>query len=114
MLRRSQRLRPQDVPLLELEGKTIDLERRLIRIGRQEQPLSHFEVQILRSLARAQGEAVSRAELLREIWGESPLPNSRTVDYHVVNIRRKLERDPANPTILMTAHGVGYLLRRPT
>lgn len=111
MLRRSQRLRPQETSVFTAGDRRVDLEAHAITIGRQELPLTHYEVQILRLLLRAAGEPVSRAELLREIWGESFDPGSRTVDFHVANLRRKLERNAERPQHLLTAHGLGYALR---
>lgn len=50
----------------------------------------------------------SRSELLNEAWGYDNYPSSRTVDNHVLRLRRKLERDPANPVHFRTVHGTGY------
>ena len=50
----------------------------------------------------------SRSELLNEAWGYENYPTSRTVDTHVLRLRQKLERDPANPVHFRTVHGTGY------
>jgi len=50
----------------------------------------------------------SRGELLKEAWGYENYPSTRTVDNHVLKLRRKLERDPARPVHFRTVHGVGY------
>jgi DNA-binding response OmpR family regulator len=52
--------------------------------------------------------AISRDELLNEVWGYESYPSSRTVDNHVLRLRQKLENDPANPEHLVTIHGLGY------
>ena len=75
-------------------GRTVDLTRK--------------EFQLLRLLASRSGQAVSREELLDEIWGEENYPTTRTVDSHVANLRAKLESDPRNPRHLITVHGIGY------
>ncbi|MGE0859878.1 MAG: helix-turn-helix domain-containing protein, partial [Gammaproteobacteria bacterium] len=58
--------------------------------------------------------AVSRDELLHKVWGYGNAPDleTRTVDIHVAKLRRKLERDPAAPRVLLTVRGAGYRLVR--
>jgi DNA-binding response OmpR family regulator len=53
---------------------------------------------------------VSREEFLREVWGYDRLPDTRTVDFHVVRLRRKIETDPENPRWLKTVRGAGFVL----
>jgi DNA-binding response OmpR family regulator len=52
--------------------------------------------------------AISRDELLNEVWGYENYPCTRTVDNHILRLRQKLENDPANPEHLVTIHGMGY------
>ena len=52
--------------------------------------------------------AISRDELLNEVWGCENYPCTRTVDSHILRLRQKLENDPANPEHLATIHGMGY------
>ena len=54
------------------------------------------------------GRAISRDELLNEVWGYENYPCTRTVDNHILKLRPKLENDPANPALLVTMHGLGY------
>jgi DNA-binding response OmpR family regulator len=68
---------------------------------------------ILRVFARRPGEVVSRDVLLDEAWGEDDYPNTRTVDNHLVKLRRALEDEPDKPRWLITIHGVGYKLDVP-
>ena len=51
---------------------------------------------------------MSRAELLDRVWGYDRFPTTRTVDYHVLALRKKVERDAAEPRHLITVHRVGY------
>ena len=67
---------------------------------------------LLLSLIRREGRVATRVELLREVWGYGPLVLSRTVDSHVVALRRALEKDPANPRHLITVFKVGYRFER--
>ena len=70
--------------------------------------LSGKELHLLRYFIEHQGAAISRTELLEAVWGYSTAPFTRTVDVHVANLRRKLEDDPARPSMILTVHGLGY------
>ena len=72
--------------------------------------LSVTEYRLLEALAAAKGHTVSRDELLRRVWGMSA-GDTRTLDVHVFRLRRKIEDDPENPTLLHTVRGRGYRLR---
>src|SRR5687767_7850211 len=68
---------------------------------------------ILKVFARRPGEVVSRDVLLDEAWGYEDYPNTRTVDNHLVKLRRALEVEPEKPRWLVTIHGAGYKLDVP-
>jgi DNA-binding response OmpR family regulator len=68
---------------------------------------------ILKVFARRPGEVVSRDVLLDEAWGYEDYPNTRTVDNHLVKLRRALEDEPDKPRYLVTVHGAGYKLDVP-
>jgi len=68
---------------------------------------------ILKVFARRPGEVVSRDVLLDEAWGYDDYPNTRTVDNHLVKLRRALEDEPDKPRWLVTIHGAGYKLDVP-
>jgi DNA-binding response OmpR family regulator len=68
---------------------------------------------ILKVFARRPGEVVSRDVLLDEAWGYDDYPNTRTVDNHLVKLRRALEDEPDKPRWLVTVHGAGYKLDIP-
>ena len=70
--------------------------------------MTRKEYAILRLLASRSGRAVTRDELLNEVWGYEVYPVSRTVDNHVAGLRAKLEHDPARPQYIRTVHGIGY------
>jgi DNA-binding response OmpR family regulator len=72
--------------------------------------LSRKELEVLLCLARKRGRIVTRDDLLAEVWGYHPSSGARAVDFHILNLRRKLEHDPAAPRFLITHHGVGYQL----
>ena len=89
---------------------TVDLAALRIERGTRSARLTPTEAQILRFLAQREGEAVERGEMLKELWGVAHAAETRTLDNHVARLRRKLEEDAANPTILQTVPGVGYRL----
>jgi len=68
---------------------------------------------ILKVFARRPGEVVNRDTLLDEAWGYEDYPNTRTVDNHLVKLRRALEDEPDKPRWLVTIHGAGYKLDVP-
>jgi DNA-binding response OmpR family regulator len=72
--------------------------------------LTPSEYRLVLALAQFPGRAYSRAELLHRIQGDDFEGYERTVDAHVTNVRRKLERDPAQPRYIQTVRGVGYRL----
>jgi DNA-binding response OmpR family regulator len=67
---------------------------------------------LLATLVTRPGEVITRAQLLREIWGYSSGVMSRTVDMHIMELRRKLEADPANPRHFHTVRKTGYRFTR--
>ncbi|MGO8789191.1 MAG: response regulator transcription factor [Terriglobia bacterium] len=71
-------------------------------------PLSTKEFQLLRHLIEHRGRTLSREELLRDVWGYSSAPSTRTVDVHVAWLRQKLEGNPKQPKYIITVHGQGY------
>jgi DNA-binding response OmpR family regulator len=73
--------------------------------------LTHTEFRLLAELALASGVR-SREELLERVWGYGYFGDGRLVDVHVRRLRTKVERDPANPTLVVTARGLGYRLVR--
>ena len=78
------------------------------RRGKQIIDLGLRDVKILRLLHRMRGRVVDRTELFNECWGLSHVANSRTLDQHVSQLRKRIERDPKSPRIIRTVHGVGY------
>ncbi len=76
--------------------------------GRRELPLGHYESEILKMLMAEKGRVVDRARILSDVWGLENEPMNRSVDNHIVSLRRKIEDDPADPRHIITVHGFGY------
>jgi len=75
--------------------------------------LTGKEFAMLRLLAGAEGEPVSRERFLDVVWGYAAYPTTRTVDNHIASLRSKIEQTPGKPHYLKTVHGVGYRLEMP-
>ncbi|HEX8926432.1 MAG TPA: response regulator transcription factor [Terriglobales bacterium] len=87
-----------------------ELDLRRCRVTRQGLPvdLSSTEFELLKYFIMHPGEIISRERLLKEVWGYSTAPSTRTVDTHLVHLRQKLESDPEQPQYFLTVHGIGY------
>ena len=72
--------------------------------------LAPKELDLLLELIRRGGAVASRIELMQSVWGHPSNVVSRTVDTHIAELRRKLERDPANPELIITVRKAGYRL----
>jgi two-component system, OmpR family, alkaline phosphatase synthesis response regulator PhoP len=70
--------------------------------------LSLRDVRILQLLFENRGKALDRNTIFRHAWGESYFPNSRTLDQHISQLRKRIEIDAKEPRIILTVHGVGY------
>ncbi|MDH4178880.1 MAG: response regulator transcription factor [Armatimonadota bacterium] len=107
LLRRAQPLRTLPD---ELRFDDVCVNFRTYEAKRGDRPLdlTRKEFQLLRLLASRAPEAVTRNELLDQVWGQDNYPTTRTVDTHVANLRVKLEDYPRHPRHLATVHGVGY------
>ena len=70
--------------------------------------LTPQEFKILKYFSQNTERVISRDELLNEVWGYNSYPSTRTVDSHILTLRQKLEKDPANPAHFVTVHNAGY------
>lgn len=110
VIRRSPQ-RPNNVSQIDFSEGRIDMARREICFndGRR-QELSERELELVHYLAANSGRAISRDELLENVWRISPKgASTRTIDMHIARLREKLEDDPANPAVLLTVRGKGYM-----
>ena len=82
-----------------------------VRRGGQPIELRPMELELLLALAARRNETISRTELLETVWGYREGVVSRTIDTHMLELRRKLESDPASPKHLLSIRKVGYQLR---
>ena len=87
----------------------VDFKRREVKRGGELQELTNREFLLLEYLIRHPGEVLTRERLLEENWGYGVHPTTRTVDNHVLRLRKHIEPDPENPNYLKTVRGGGYL-----
>ncbi len=90
---------------------SIDRKTREVRVEGREVELTTTEFDLLHVLAEHPGWVYSREELLESVWGYNYLGDSRLVDVHIANLRKKIGDDPAEPHFIRTVRGVGYKLQ---
>jgi len=88
----------------------VDFERFTATVDGNSVALTHKECAVLRLLAERVGKAVSRDEILDRAWSADEFPTSRTVDNFIVRLRKLIEVDAADPRVIRSIRGVGYLL----
>ena len=102
--------------IMQISNIRIDANKRQVYKGDERIRLTGMEFSLLELLAGKSGEAFSRADILQEVWGYTPERHvdTRVVDVHISRLRAKLEEDPSNPELILTARGTGYLFQRIT
>lgn len=88
----------------------IDVRRRTVHRAGRAVALAPKQFDLLVALAARGTGVASRAEMLREVWGYRSDVTSRTLDMHILELRRKLEDDASDPTLILTVRGIGYRL----
>jgi DNA-binding response OmpR family regulator len=101
--RQTSKIQPMSLRQLNLDPTA----RRVFK-GDKELQLSAREFDLLAILMKHSGRAMSRAELLKLVWGEEWVGDSRTLDVHIRWLRLKIEDDPADPKFIQTVRGFGY------
>jgi DNA-binding response OmpR family regulator len=96
---------------VQVDGAVIDLARMIVVRGDERVALTPREVGIVRWLHRHRDRVVSRAELLEQVFGQRGDLQTRAVDMAIAVLRKKLEADPARPTVIISVKGAGYAWR---
>jgi two-component system alkaline phosphatase synthesis response regulator PhoP len=86
----------------------IDFVRYKVRRKGKELDLTSLELDILKYFIFHRGEVVSRNDLLDKIWGYESYPTTRTIDNHILKLRKKIEDDPSHPKYILSVYGGGY------
>jgi DNA-binding response OmpR family regulator len=108
LLRRANR-EEKSVPKVYRFGDVeIDFATFKIRRKGEEFELTSLEVEILKHLISHQGKVVTREALLDKVWGYDKFPTTRTIDNHILKLRKKIEDDPSHPRHIFSVYGEGY------
>jgi len=86
----------------------VDFVRQEARKGKTAIEMTSKEYQLLKYVVEREGQVITRAQLLDDVWGYEATPTTRTVDNYILSLRKKLESDPSNPRHLITIHTAGY------
>jgi DNA-binding response OmpR family regulator len=108
VLRRAGAEREQQPGTIQFHDLLVDIVGHAARLRGEPLRLTPKEFKLLETLAKQPGRAWSRLELLEQVFGFDYEGLERTVDVHVMNLRRKIERDPTRPEYIQTVYGVGY------
>lgn len=100
--------------VIQVGNIRIDTNKRQVYKGDERIRLTGMEFSLLELLVSRSGEPFSRSEILQDVWGYTPERHvdTRVVDVHISRLRAKLEEDPSNPELILTARGTGYLFQR--
>lgn len=96
--------------IFNTDGLSIDFSRRLVVRNGQELKLTPTEYSLLRFLAQNAGKVLTHTQIIHVLWGPDAQPDTSYLRVYVLQLRRKIEDDPANPRLLITEPGVGYRL----
>lgn len=111
-LRHASRTAEQRVePVVRVADIEVDLDKRLVTKAGAEVHLTPNEYKLLSYLIRNAGKVLTHRQLLKEVWGAAYAAQTHYVRVYMVQLRHKLEDDPARPKFLLTEPGVGYRLR---
>lgn len=86
----------------------IDFARFKVRRKSEEMEFTSLEIEILKYFVTRRGEVVARNDLLDKIWGYEKYPTTRTIDNHILKLRKKIEEDPSHPRYILSVYGGGY------
>jgi two-component system alkaline phosphatase synthesis response regulator PhoP len=112
VLRRTQAaLKAPEEGTLVVGDLRLDVPKRLLFVGERQVELTPSEFEILRLMMRSPGRVFSREQLLEATQGVAYEGYERTIDTHIKNLRRKIEKTPGQPEYILTVHGVGYKMR---
>ena len=108
LIRRASRSSPEDADVYFFADVMVDFYKTEITRSGEKVAVTRKEFKTLEFLAKNAQRVVSRDELLNEVWGYEHYPCTRTVDNHMLKLRKKLETDPSHPLHFLTVHGRGY------
>ena len=108
LIRRASRVSTDDKDIYVFAGVMVDFSKMEITRDGEKITATAKEFKMLEFLTKNAERVISRDELLNDVWGYQNYPSTRTVDNHILRLRKKLESDPTHPSHLLTVYGVGY------
>lgn len=107
-LRRERREEKDTPSVYRFDDVEIDFIHFKVKRKKKEFDLTSLEVEILKYFVAHRGEVVTREAMLNEIWGYERYPSTRTIDNHILKLRKKLQDDPAKAKYIFSVYGEGY------
>ena len=89
-------------------GKTVDFDAQELQVRSKKYPLTLMEANLLRYLVQHEGKAVSRKNMLEDVWNLREDTDTRAIDHFIARLRKYIEKVPARPRHVQTVRGVGY------
>jgi two-component system response regulator RegX3 len=108
VLRRRVDVEGVDDAVLEVGPVRMDVDRHAVSVGGGEVAMPLKEFELLELLLRNAGRVLTRGQLIDRVWGADYFGDTKTLDVHIKRIRSKIEKDPSEPTMLLTVRGLGY------
>ncbi|MGB7285226.1 MAG: response regulator transcription factor [Candidatus Acidiferrum sp.] len=94
--------------VFRFDDKVVDFQNLQLRVGEEVIPLTMMEADLLRCLIQNSGRAISRKQLLQDVWNLHEDTDTRAIDNFIVRLRRYIEPEPSKPRYLLTVRGIGY------
>ena len=108
VLRRKTEPETENDAVIEIGDVRMDLERHTLSVAGVDTAIPLKEFELLELLMRNAGRVLTRGQLIDRIWGADYFGDTKTLDVHIKRIRSRIERTPAEPTMLVTVRGLGY------
>jgi two-component system KDP operon response regulator KdpE len=99
---------PSIISKFKTNGLVIDFEKRKVTIDKEEIHLTQIEFKLVSLLAHSSGKVLTYEHIINKLWGPFALKDNQILRVNMANIRRKLEKNPADPNYIFTEVGVGY------
>ena len=94
--------------MFKFAGKLVDFDAQELQAAGRNYPLTLMEANLLRYLVQHEGKAVSRKNMLEDVWNLREDTDTRAIDHFIARLRKYIEREPSRPQHLLTIRGVGY------
>jgi DNA-binding response OmpR family regulator len=100
---------PASAPdMFAFADKIVDFDAQELQVGAKQYPLTLMEANLLRYLVQHEGKAISRKNMLEDVWNLREDTDTRAIDHFIARLRKYIEKEPARPRHLLTVRGVGY------